>query len=60
MSVIAAIRDLCASCAITPRFEHILASFNCVADRLSHDLFPQASEECLRELHAPLLVPHRS
>jgi hypothetical protein len=59
MSVIAQIRDLCAGFSITMRIEHILASFNCIADFLSHDLFPQAHDECLRELNAPLLEPHR-
>jgi hypothetical protein len=59
MSVIAQIRDLCADFTIIPRFEHILAGFNCVADQLSHNLFPQASAECQRELMSPLRAPHR-
>jgi hypothetical protein len=59
MSVIAQIRDLCADFTIIPRFEHILAGFNCVADQLSHNLFSQASAECQRELMSPLRAPHR-
>ena len=59
MSVIAQIRDLCAVFSIYPRFEHILASFNCIADQLSHDLFPQASVACQNELGAPLRAPYR-
>ena len=43
MSIISKIRDICAANAITPRFEHITACFNSIADRLSHDDFPQAS-----------------
>jgi hypothetical protein len=60
MSVIAQIRDLCAVFSICPRFEHILASFNCIADQLSHDLFSQASAACQYELGAPLRAPYRS
>ena len=59
MDVIAQIRDLCATFAITTRFEHILASFNCIADSLSHDNFSQASDVCLQELQVSLLEPHR-
>ena len=60
MRVIAQIRDLCAAFAINPRFKHILASFNCVADQLSHNLFPQASATCQIELQAPLRAPCRN
>lgn len=59
MGVIAQIRDLCARSSITTRFEHILASFNCIADCLSHDLFLQARDACHQELHVVLLEPHR-
>ena len=59
MEVIAQIRDLCAAFFITTRFEHILASFNCIADSLSHDLFPQAYALCQQELQVNLLEPHR-
>ena len=59
MDVIAQIRDLCATFSITTRFEHILASFNCIADSLSHDNFSQASDLCLQELQVSLLEPHR-
>jgi hypothetical protein len=57
--VIARIRDLCATFMIIPRFEHILATFNDVADLLSHNLFSQASASCLEEFRVHLLVPHR-
>ena len=59
MEVIAQIRDLCAAFFITTRFEHILASFNCIADSLSHDLFSQAYALCQQELQVNLLEPHR-
>ena len=59
MSVIAKIRDVCALNAITPRFEHILACFNSIADRLSHDDFTQASALCLAEFQRPLPPPCR-
>ena len=59
MDVIARIRDLCAACLITTRFEHILASFNYIADNLSHDLFTQASAACQAELRSPLRAPYR-
>lgn len=39
------IRSICLFCAslhITPRWEHILSSFNTIADALSHDSFSQA------------------
>ena len=59
MSVIAKIRDVCALNAITPRFEHILACFNSIADRLSHDDFTQASALCLAKFQRPLPPPCR-
>ena len=59
MSVIAQIRDLCAFFNITMRIEHILASFNTVADCLSHNLFTQADDECQLELQVRLLEPTR-
>ena len=59
MSIIAQIRDICACFSLIPRFEHILAPFNCIADYLSHDLFLQADEMCQLELHTPLSTLHR-
>ena len=59
MQVIAAIRDLCATHFIIPKFEHILSSFNAIADRLSHDDFLQANTLCLQEFSRPLLPPSR-
>ena len=59
MSIISKIRDICAANAITPRFEHITACFNSIADRLSHDDFPQASSLCLAEFRRPLPPPLR-
>ena len=59
MQLIADIRDICAENAITPRFEHILAQFNNIADRLSHNDFPQASALCLKEFNTPLPVSLR-
>jgi hypothetical protein len=59
MVVIAQIRDLCASFSITMRIEHILAHFNCIADFLSHDLFPQACDVRKLELGNELHEPHR-
>ena len=59
MQVIAAIRDLCATHFIIPKFEHILSSFNAIADRLSHDDFLQANTLCLQEFSRPLLPPTR-
>ncbi len=40
---------LCASSHITPRFEHILARYNAVADHLSHLRVPQAIDAALSE-----------
>jgi hypothetical protein len=59
MIVIAQIRDFCALNFITMRVEHILAVFNNIADCLSHDLFTQANDACLLELHSPLQAPSR-
>jgi hypothetical protein len=59
MAVIADIRNLCASCFIIPRYEHILSNFNMIADRLSHDDFPQANLLCHEEFRRPLLPPQR-
>jgi len=59
MAVIADIRNLCAACFIIPRYEHILSQFNSIADRLSHDDFPQAKVLCQEEFQRPLLPPHR-
>jgi hypothetical protein len=41
-AIIHSICLLCSSFHITPRFEHILGTFNAIADSLSHGLFPQA------------------
>ena len=59
MHVIARIRNLCAANHIIPRFEHILSDFNFIADRLSHDDFPQADSLCLNEFSRRLLPPLR-
>jgi hypothetical protein len=59
MAVIADIRNLCASSFIIPRYEHILSQFNSIADRLSHDGFPQATVLCHEEFQLPLLPPLR-
>ena len=59
MHVIARIRNLCAANHIITRFEHTLASFNAIADRLSHDDFPQADTLCHEEFSRHLLPPLR-
>ena len=59
MRVIADIRDICALNFIYPRFEHILSTFNNVADRLSHNDFTQARALCQQEFGQPLLGPTR-
>ena len=59
MHIIARIRNLCAANHIIPRFEHILSAFNSIADRLSHDDFPQADSLCLNEFSRHLLPPLR-
>jgi hypothetical protein len=55
------IREICLFCTsyhITPRWEHILSSFNSVADALSHNLFSQAQSLLDEEVGGNLsLVP---
>jgi hypothetical protein len=59
MTVIADIRNLCASSFIIPRFDHISSQFNLIADRLSHNDYPQAKVLCQDEFRLPLLPPLR-
>ena len=48
---------LCASSHITPRFVHILARYNAVADHLSHLRVPQAIAAALSEFHVGFSQP---
>ena len=59
LSLITEIRNLCAKFSIIPRFEHILSRFNSIADRLSHDDFPQANVLCNAEFRRSLQPPSR-
>jgi hypothetical protein len=47
---------LCTSFHITPRWEHILGTFNTIADSLSHNLIDQAQLFCGAELGGVLLL----
>ena len=53
MKVTKLIRDLCALNRINPRFEHILGTYNAIADRLSHNDFAKASLFCQNEFDTP-------
>ena len=59
MTVVGMIRDICADLRIIPRYEHILSTFNPVADALSHDQYDQAVHEFLAEYGMALLAPER-
>ena len=57
MSLIRRFWLLCASHHVTPRFEHILARFNDVADHLSHLRVPQAVDAALSEFNVGFTYP---
>jgi hypothetical protein len=57
MSLIRRFWPLCASAFITPRFVHILARFNTVADHLSHLRVPQAVDAAVREFNVGFTDP---
>ena len=57
MSLIRRFWLLCASHHVTPRFEHILARFNDVADHLSHLRVPQAIDAALSEFNVGFTYP---
>ena len=48
---------LCPSHHVTPRFEHILARYNAIADHLSHLRVPQAIDAALSEFNVGFTVP---
>jgi hypothetical protein len=47
---------LCVSLHITPRWEHISACFNNIADSLSHDRLSQARSFCSLEFGGELVL----
>jgi ribonuclease HI len=55
-SIIRDIIAICVSLRISPRWEHISACFNDIADCLSHDRLCQAQAHCESELGAQLRV----
>ena len=60
MKVTKLIRDFCALNKINPRFEHILGTYNTIADRLSHNDFAKASLFCQNEFDTPLQASLRN
>jgi hypothetical protein len=51
-----AVVDLCNDFQITPRWEHILAHYNDIADALSHNDFSQAQSLCAVQFGGPLVL----
>jgi hypothetical protein len=60
MEAVLLVVDLCCHFNITPKWEHILAPFNQVADALSHNDFTQAEALCKEEFGGPLVLPPSS
>jgi hypothetical protein len=56
MEAVLSIVDLCCLFHITPKWEHILAPFNQVADALSHNDLTQAEALCKAEFGGSLVL----
>lgn len=56
MEAVLSVIDLCCLFHIIPKWEHILAPFNQVADALSHNDFTQAEALCKAEFGGPLVL----